>query len=172
MAEIQVRVASCDDEVEAARELCRQWLDWHWKNYPPDWPRGADHPMDPDGFQIILCDLADLHKRPKGAILVAWVDSIPAGCVMYAEAGPETAELNRMFVNPAGRGHGLGQKLLDAMFDQMVADGYARAIFSSATFLTHARDMYLKAGFQPMTHPAGFPDMWRDKVYFMERALP
>jgi GNAT superfamily N-acetyltransferase len=171
MAEILVQVASRDDDLEATRDLCRQWLDWHWQNYPPDWPRGADHPMDPDGFQAILRDLPDLHKRPKGAILVASVDGAPAGCVMYAEASPGVAEFNRMFVSVAGRGHGLGQRLLDAMFEHMVADGYTSAMFSSATFLTHARAMYEEAGFRPMAHPAGFPDMWRDKVYFMERAL-
>jgi hypothetical protein len=53
----------------------------------------------------------------------------------------------------------------------MVADGYERVFFSSATFLTHARAMYRKAGFVDMPHPRGFPDAWRDKVYFMERSL-
>ena len=127
--------------------------------------------MDPVGFQSILNDLPDLHKRPLGGILIASVGGKAAGCVMYREASPGSAEFNRMFVNPRGRGHGLGRKMLDHMFAQMADDGYTRVFFSSATFLTHARAMYEHAGFAPMPHPPGFPDAWRDKVYFMERSL-
>ncbi|WP_370267882.1 GNAT family N-acetyltransferase [Nioella sp.] len=171
MTEIAIRLASNKDDVHAARGLCREWLDWHWKNYPSDWPRGDDHPMDPARFQDILNDLPDLHKRPLGGILIASVNGKDCGCVMYSEAAPGTAEFNRMFVSADGRGHGLGRKLLDHMFEQMAMDGYARVFFSSATFLTHARSMYETAGFVPMPHPAGFPNAWRDRVYFMQRSL-
>ena len=90
---------------------------------------------------------------------------------MYSEASLGIAEFNRMFVSADGRGHGLGRRMLDHMFEQMTTDVYAHVFFSSATFLTHARAMYENAGFVPMPHPAGFPDEWRDKVYFMERSL-
>ena len=171
MTEISVRLASDEEDIAAARALCKEWLDWHWQNYPADWPKGDDHPMDPVGFQAILENLPNLHERPLGAILVASVDGQPAGCVMYSEASPGNAEFKRMFVSATGRGHGLGRILLTRMFEQMVADGYHRVFFSSATFLTHARTMYENAGFIPMPHPRGFPDDWRDKVYFMERSL-
>ena len=171
MSKIEVRIARDENDIEAARKLCEEWLDWHWENYPPDWPTGADHPMDPEKFEAILDDLSELHKRPRGGILVAFVDGDPAGCVMYSQAGPGVAEFNRMFVSTAGRGNGLGRKLLEVMFAQMVVDGYERVFFSSATFLMHARAMYEKAGFVNMAHPQGFPDAWRDKVYFMERSL-
>ncbi len=172
MTEILVRLARDDDEIDAARALCREWLDWHRKNYPTDWPpTDANHPMDPERFQTILAELPQLHKRPLGGILVASVDGIPAGCVMYSEARPGVAEFKRMFVSVAGRGKGLGRKLLDRMFEQMVADGYEKVFFSSAAFLTYARAMYKNAGFFDMPHPQAFPDAWRDKVYFMERSL-
>lgn len=171
MAEIAVRLASNEDDTEAARALCREWLDWHWDNYPSDWPSGDNHPMAPDGFETILKNLPVLHERPLGGILIATVDGKPMGCVMYSDAGTGTAEFNRMFVSPAGRGHRLGRRLLDAMFDQMTADGYNRVFFSSATFLTHARTMYEDAGFVPMPQPQGLPDEWQDKVYFMKRSL-
>lgn len=171
MADILVRLARDDTDIDAARALCRAWLDWHWENYPADWPIGPDHPMDPQSFEAILEDLPDLHRRPCGGILIATVNGTPAGCVMYREAGPGVAEFQRLFVSVAGRGHGLGRKLLDGMFDQMVLDGYKRVFFSSARFLTHARAMYKVAGFVDMPQPQGIPDVWRDKIYFMERAL-
>lgn len=179
MSEILVRLARDDADIEAARKLCQEWLDWHWENYPTDWPTQADpdwltevaHPMDPENFQAILEDLPQRHQRPGGGILIASVNGNPAGCVMYNVASPGVAEFHRMFVSVKDRGNGLGQKLLESMFAQMVADGYTRVFFSSATFLTHARAMYRSAGFVDMAHPEGFPDAWRDKVYFMERSL-
>ena len=171
MTEVAIRLASNEDDIEAARALCREWLDWHWENYPSDWPRGDDHPMDPVSFETILKNLTNLHERPLGGIVIASVDGKPLGCVMYSEASQGIAKSNRMFVSRDGRGHGLGRKMLDHMFDQMAADGYKRVFYSSATFLTHARAMYENAGFVPMPHPEGFPDEWRAKVYFMERSL-
>lgn len=172
LADILVRIAADEVDIEAARALCRQWLDWHWKNYPVDWrPKGPDHPMDPEKFQAVIDALPELHARPRGGILIASVDGKPAGCVMYAEAGPGVAEFNRMFVSEEGRGHGLGRLMLERMFEQMISDGYEKVVFSSAKFLTHARAMYESAGFVDMPHPPGFPDEWRQYVYFMERSL-
>ncbi|MCX7558506.1 GNAT family N-acetyltransferase [Sulfitobacter sp. F26204] len=170
MTEISVDLVVEDDEIEAVQALCQDWLDWHWKAYPDDWPTEGN-PMDPQRFQKILEDLPGLHARPRGGIFLARLDGEPVGCVMYNEADGMTAELNRLFVRENGRGHGLGRMMLERMFEQMKSDGYKRAIFSSAKFLTHAKEMYQDAGFVDMPHPQAFPEAWREYVYFMERRL-
>ena len=171
MGLVSTRMAQDADDFEAARRLCRDWLDWHWCHYPSDWPRGADHPMDPTKFEAIIRDLPTLHQRPLGGILIGSVDKCDAGCVMYHEAEPGIAEFKRMFVSESGRGHGLGRRMLQDMFKQMIADGYQKVFFSSATFLTQARAMYESVGCVAVSHPPGFPEDWRERVYFMERAL-
>jgi GNAT superfamily N-acetyltransferase len=172
MPRIQTRLALTEDDLASARELCLAWLDWHWDNYPDGWPQGDDHPMNPDTFRKTVATLGQLHERPEGGILLASLDGQDVGCVMYhASAIPDTAEFNRMYVDTAGRGHGIGRALLDAMFDQLKADGYRTVFFSSAVFLRHARTMYEAAGFQSIPHPDGFPPKWRDRIYFMERKL-
>ena len=170
MPEISVSVASSSDDFDAARALCQQWFEWHWRNYPTDWPREGN-PMARERFEAIVHDLEQLHARPHGAVVLASVDGNAAGCVMYSEAQPGVAVFNRMFVAEGGRGHGLGLRMLERMFEQMLADGYERVIFSSAKFLTHAKTMYERAGFVPMHHPSDFPAEWRDYVYFMQRDL-
>lgn len=170
MAEISVRLVEDEGDLEAARALCREWLDWHWAHYPADWPVEGN-PMERGRFEAILGDLPALHARPRGGILLARLDGRPVGCVMYAEAAPGVAEFNRMFVSEGARGHGLGRRMLDAMFARMRSDGYDRVVFSSAAFLTHAREMYRAAGFRDAPPPEGFPEDWRGRVYFMERAL-
>ena len=170
MAQTSIRIATTEAEFDAARDLCRQWLDWHWDNYPDDWPIEGN-PMAREKFEPVVADLENLHARPDGAILVAYLGEEPVGCVMYHKAQDGLAEFKRMFVNEAGRGHGLGGKMLERMFEQMIADGYRQVFFSSATFLTHAKKMYEKAGFEDMDQPDGFPADWRDYVYFMQRSL-
>jgi hypothetical protein len=36
MTEVLVRLASTEKDIDVARTLCQEWLDWHCKNYPPD----------------------------------------------------------------------------------------------------------------------------------------
>ncbi|WP_299146366.1 GNAT family N-acetyltransferase [uncultured Tateyamaria sp.] len=167
---ISIKLASNDADLAAARALCLEWLDWHWENYPSDWPVDGN-PMERGRFQDILDDLPTLHARPGGGIFLATMGEHPVGCVMYAPETTGTAEFNRMFVSEAGRGQGIGRLLLDAMCDQMGKDGYDKAVFSSAVFLTHAKAMYEAAGFADMPHPSGFPEEWKPYVYFMERPL-
>lgn len=171
MTTVAVKMAKTVGDFDAARALCLEWLDWHWRNYPTSWPKGEGHPMEPEAFKAVVRDLPKHHARPHGAVLIGTVDGRPAGCVMYHQASPGVAEFKRMFVSENGRGHGLGRRMLEHMFGQMTRDGYHKACFSSATFLTHARAMYEAAGFSDAPHPAGFPEEWRDRVYFMERSL-
>ena len=78
---------------------------------------------------------------------------------------------NRATHSKPGRGHGVGHILLTEMFLHMKKDGYERAQFSSARFLTHARDLYEKVGFEEIPLPQDIPDELAETVYFMEKAL-
>ncbi len=69
-------------DFEVARKLCREWLDWHWRHYPSDWPTGADHPMNPERFEAIVQDLPALHGRPRGGILIGSVNGQAAGWIV------------------------------------------------------------------------------------------
>ncbi len=171
MTRASVHFAASAADFGAARALCLEWLDWHWRNYPDGWPQGPDHPMNPDSFTASLADMPRRYARPRGGVLLGRVDGLVSACVMYHEARPGVAEFNRMFVSEAGRGHGLGRRMLDRMLRQMRDDGYGKVFFSSATFLTHARAMYEAAGFVAMPQPQDFPDAMRAYVYFMERRL-
>ncbi len=170
MPEVTIHMAENGADIEKARILCREWLDWHWNAFPEDGPTDGN-PMNPDAFEAVLDDLPQIHARPQGAILLAELAGMPVGCVMYHAAGKDTAEIKRLFVSEAGRGHRVGRLLLEAMFQEMYADGYRRVMFSSANFLTHARRLYESVGFEEMAQPPGFPEHFRDFVYFMERPL-
>ena len=171
LSDVLIKLAENANDFEAARALCREWLDWHWRHYPSDWPTGPNHPMDPSRFESIMQDLQSLHKPPSGGILIGLVDGQAVGCVMYHEAEPGVAEFNRLYVNENGRGHRLGLRMLESMFIRLSKNGFHKVFFTSATFLTHARAMYETAGFVDISHPPDFPVEWLDKTYFMERYI-
>lgn len=170
MPTISVKVAETDTDFAAARKLCYGWVDWQLQNFP-EYKHEILRVFEPVAYRRTVDSLHEIHARPKGAILLAYLDDQPFGCVMYLEEEPGVAEIKRLFVEVAGRGHGLGATLLMAMFDQMRADGYSTVRFASAWFLTHARALYENVGFTDIRQPENFPDHLKEIVYFMERQL-
>ncbi|WP_329432458.1 GNAT family N-acetyltransferase [Streptomyces sp. NBC_01280] len=79
---------------------------------------------------------------------------------------PETAELKRMFVRPAGRGAGLGRGLLLAVEQSARRLGAARIVCETNTQLTEARALYTRHGYEETGPYAGHgkADHWYVKV--------
>jgi ribosomal protein S18 acetylase RimI-like enzyme len=167
---ITVIAAESDVHFEAARYLCSDWVNWQLKVFPEKKDIILSV-FDPIEYAKTLENLPSIHARPKGAIILASLDGDYVGCVMYQEMAPKLAEVKRLFVAESGRGHGVGHILLTEMFLHMKNDGYERTQFSSARFLTHARDLYEKVGFEEIPLPQDIPDELAETVYFMEKAL-
>ena len=167
---VSIIIASSEVDFEAARDLCRDWVKWQVKAFPEkkDIILKAFEPVE---YANTLTNLSTIHARPKGAILLATLNKKYVGCVMYHELIPKTAEIKRLFVRESARGHGVGHLLLTEMFEFMKNDGYERTQFNSARFLTHARHLYEKAGFQEIPLPKETPKEMAEIVYFMERDL-
>ena len=167
---VSIIIAASEVEFEAARDLCRDWVKWQVKVFPgrKDIILKVFEPVE---YANTLKNLSTIHARPKGAILLATLNKKYVGCVMYHELIPTTAEIKRLFVRESARGHGVGHLLLTEMFKCMKNDGYERTQFNSARFLTHARHLYEKVGFQEIPLPKGTPKGMAKTSYFMERNL-
>ncbi|PRY22505.1 ribosomal protein S18 acetylase RimI-like enzyme [Aliiruegeria haliotis] len=170
MAKTCIFLAETEEDFASARALGFEWARTHLEEFPEH----ADiivKVFDPEAYRKTMEELHILHARPKGAVLLAKLDGRPAGCVMYQPMAPGVAEIKRLFVDPAARGHGLGLALLTEMLRRMKDDGYTTARFSSAVFLLHARALYESVGFVDIPQPPDLPGYLRDHVYFMERPL-
>jgi putative acetyltransferase len=66
-----------------------------------------------------------------------------------------TCELRKMYFRPPARGRGLGQALLDLLFDEMRHCGYRRCYLETTSWMDVARQLYQKAGFEPLCSPLG-----------------
>jgi putative acetyltransferase len=102
--------------------------------YPED---GATHfRLDPDEV-----------APGRGAFLVARLDGAPVGCGAVRKLDAATAEVKRMFVDPAARGHGLGRALLEALERAAAGLGARRLVLETGLRQHEAVALYRRAGF-------------------------
>ena len=64
------------------------------------------------GFEEELSNLPEpAYVAPEGALFLARVDGLPAGCVAVRHFENSTCEMKRLFVKDAFKGHGVGRAL-------------------------------------------------------------
>lgn len=103
------------------------------------------------GFEQELVDLPSDYAHPRGALLLASLDGVLAGCCAlrpldscdYANA----AEMKRLFVRPSARGLGLGRLLTEAILDTARAAGYSCVLLDTLDDMESARALYEDLGF-------------------------
>lgn len=122
-------------------------------------------------FQNFAQELAELPKMygpPSGALLLAEIEAIPAGCVAVRNLDPTTCELKRLYVRPTHRGHRLGRRLAEAALEAARALGYQRIRLDTLPEMQPAQRLYESLGFHDI--PAYYGDPIQGQR-FMEAAL-
>jgi GNAT superfamily N-acetyltransferase len=103
----------------------------------------------PTGFDPAASVSADPDELtpPHGAFLVVRGDDGNAiGCGGVKLLDPTTAEVKRMWLDPAARGQGAGRALLTALEDAARELGATRACLDTNALLESALALYRKAG--------------------------
>lgn len=100
--------------------------------------------------------------RPGGVLLLARIDSQPAGLGGVRHLDTEVAEVKSMFVAPTHRGTGLGRRILVAL-ERIAADHGCRAVrLDTSSYLTEAIGLYRSAGYveAPAYNQNAKADLW------------
>ena len=100
-------------------------------------------------YTALMDDLATLHARPKGIILLAEIDDHAVGCGMTHSLNTATAEIKRVFTDPAHRGKSIAADLCRALMDRARADGFTKIVLDTSKNLHAAQALYHKLGFSP-----------------------
>jgi putative acetyltransferase len=82
------------------------------------------------------------------AFLVAYRDSVPVGCGAMRRLDPTTAELKRMYVDPAARGEGIGGTILAALESEARKIGVKRLVLETGIRQHAALRLYERRGFR------------------------
>ncbi|MDR7328878.1 GNAT family N-acetyltransferase [Corynebacterium guangdongense] len=115
-----------------------------------------------------LSDLDSVYAAPTGGLWLALHDGAPVGCVAVKRNNDVHGELKRLYVRPAGRGHGLGSLLLETAITGARDLGYRRLRLDTAPHMTAAIGLYERHGFYRV---GAYNDNPAADAVFMELAL-
>lgn len=115
-----------------------------------------------------LLDIAEL-EAPDLRFFVARKDGVPVGCAALRIDPSGYGEVKRMFVDPAARGHRIGDRLLARLEEQARMEGLTALLLESGIHQPEALGLYRKAGFTDRGPYACYQD--NGVSVFMEKPL-
>ncbi|GAB0114707.1 bifunctional helix-turn-helix transcriptional regulator/GNAT family N-acetyltransferase [Acidisoma sp. C75] len=119
------------------------------------------------GFDVTLSKDPDaaLMMPPRGTFLVAMSDGLPLGCIGLKGTNADYAEIKRLWVAPAGRGLGLGRRLMEAAEEAARGLGIACLHLDSNSALAEALALYAALGWReiPRFNDDPYPDRFFEK---------
>ncbi len=123
-------------------------------------------------YTALMVDLAQIHARPSGIILLAKdAGGVPLGCGMTYALDSQTSEIKRVFVSEAGRGTGIATRLCEALMDQAREDGFSRVVLDTSRSLAGAQRLYDKLGFAQRDAYQPIPPDVLPELLFYEKML-
>jgi putative acetyltransferase len=163
MRTVEVRVATSACDWQHARALLRDYL--RWLRVAGD----LDALQLQPSLQQELADLPTWYRSPRGVLLLACLDGVAVGLVGVHNEPNRTAEMKRLYVRAAGRGHGLGARLVQAaLTTARDLDAHMLRLVTIPGLMDSAIALYRQLGFVP-TMPFG--DLQGDAFLYLEHPL-
>jgi GNAT superfamily N-acetyltransferase len=167
MPKISIIEATEPKHVAAVERLLRDYLLWMRRRYAGHLDM-IDAYFDEREWQSELADLLGHYGPPHGAIMLALVDGVPAGCVVMRGIDLDVSEMKRLFVRPAFRGMGLARRMIDVLMGLSCKRGYAHLRFETGALQTESESLYRSMGFQCIPPYYACSDLLRESGRFFE----
>jgi GNAT superfamily N-acetyltransferase len=167
---INIADASTPLQLDAVRDLMRSFLAWHRERHVQDLQLIDDY-FDAAAFDEELRTLPGEYSPPRGRLLLASLQQLPAGCVALRPIDDEYCEMKRMFVYPRFRGEGIGLALATQLIDNAREAGYRAMRLDTSIRQAEAKGLYSRLGFRIIEPYYELPQKMRDWLVFMELEL-
>jgi GNAT superfamily N-acetyltransferase len=167
---INIADASTPLQLDAVRDLMRSFLAWHRERHVQDLQLLDDY-FDAAAFDEELRTLPGEYSPPRGRLLLASLQQLPAGCVALRPIDDEYCEMKRMFVYPRFRGEGIGLALATQLIDNAREAGYRAMRLDTSIRQAEAKGLYSRLGFRIIEPYYELPQKMRDWLVFMELEL-
>ena len=147
---LQLRYAQFDGQHDD-RELCRLLM----REYAAflNASVGGEH-ICVESLEHELAGLPGEYAEPSGAVLLAFADDEPAGCVALKplhKATERVCEMKRLWVRPTQQGKQIGRKLAEALMEAARERGYAAMVLDTMPHsMPAAYALYCAMGFAPV----------------------
>ena len=98
-------------------------------------------------YESELEELPGIYAKPKGCLLLAYLNDQPAGCVAFREFGDDVCEMKRLFVSVNFRGNNIGSSLVDRLITEARNAGYRQMLLDTHPWMDSAQSLYTGMGF-------------------------
>jgi len=133
---VLVRPATSAGDLAEARRLFKEY------------EASLDVDLRYQGFEQELAALPGAYAPPRGRLLLAADDSVPAGCVALRPLGGDVCEMKRLYVCPAARGRRVGRLLAETVIREARLIGYSRMRLDTLPSMKEALALYRALGFE------------------------
>lgn len=165
MADLDIRLAESERDLDDVRRLFHSFLGWHRERHTEDLAL-IDAYFDEAGWESELAALPGAYHPPDGGLLIAREADVALGCVALKRLGDDSCEMKRMFVAPMARGSGVGRALADDVFIRARGAGYRQMFLDTSIRQAEAITLYRSLGFEEVPAYYDVPDALRDWLVF------
>ena len=123
------------EEYAAAEKLFREYAAW------------LNIDLCFQSFEEELRQLDEMYALPNGGIFLMKEEELFTGCIAVRRKDAETAELKRMYIQPAYRRAGAGNMLLQKALSLAKELGYKKIRLDTLATMVPAISLYKKVGF-------------------------
>jgi len=100
------------------------------------------------GFEQELARLPGAYASPRGCLLLARIQGLPAGCVALRELKEGVCEMKRLFIRSPYRALGLGRTLTRAIVSHATENGFRTMLLDTLPTMDAALGLYESVGFK------------------------